>query len=293
VKLSTCPLCQDDTLSALFLFQDTLVVRCSDCGLVMLNPQPNDEALATIYGEQYFIGSDQDELRDQGNALKRGTAKLQLAEISTYMDASQPLRMLEVGCGLGNFLFEAQQMGFEVQGIDVSPSAVASANETLGTACVRSGHLDQAGFDEASFDIIVLADVIEHVRDPKAFLKHVRTLIKPGGALFVAVPSLDSLSARLMGRHWMEYKREHLFYFNRQTIQRLITDCGFENLTVTPGKKVLSLGYIIGHFEKFPVPILTPLMKTVGWVLPQSTLTAPLRVVASGINVMARAPKGK
>ena len=291
MKLSTCPLCQNDTLSALFLFQGTLVVRCGGCGLVMLNPQPNDEALATIYGDQYFIGSDHDALRDHGNALKRGTAKLQLAEISTYMDASQPLRMLEVGCGLGNFLVEAQQMRFEVQGIDVSPSAVATANATLGAVCVRSGQLETAGFDVASFDIIVLADVIEHVRDPKAFMRHVRTLIKPGGALFVAVPSLDSLSARLMGRHWMEYKHEHLFYFNRQTIQRLITDCGFEDLTVTPGKKVLSLGYIIGHFEKFPVPILTPLMKVVGWILPESTLAAPLRVVASGINVMARAPK--
>ena len=116
----------------------------------------------------------------------------------------------------------------------------------------------------------------------------VRTLVKPDGVVFVAVPSLDSFSARLMGRNWMEFKPEHLFYFNHKTIHHLLNDCGFHHITISPGTKVLSLGYIIGHFEKFPVPLLTPMARAIRWVLPKALLAAPFRVVASGLNVMAR-----
>ncbi|OEJ66401.1 hypothetical protein BEN30_12195 [Magnetovibrio blakemorei] len=269
-------------------------MRCGRCGLVMLNPQPDDETLAAIYGETYFIGSDEDSLLEQGNALKRGTAQLQLAEISAYIGArvaadTHP-HMLEVGCGLGNFLLEAHAAGFDVQGIDVSTDAVATANAALGEDRARAGMLEEADFKAGQFDIIVLADVIEHVRNPKSFMQYVRTLLKPSGVVFIAVPSLDSLSARLMGRYWVEFKREHLFYFNRQTICQLLKDCGFQDITLSPGQKVLSLGYIIGHFKQFPVPLFTPALKVLERLLPRAPLSRPMQIVASGLNALARVP---
>ena len=259
----------------------------------MLDPQPDDATLDAIYGEMYFIGSGVDALREQAAALKRATARLQLAEISAYLGATtgkaRP-RMLEIGCGLGNFLIEAREAGFDVHGIDVSANAVVAANAALGEERARAGRLEEAGFAAAGFDVVVLADVIEHVRDPKAFMVHVRGLVKPGGVVFVATPSLDSLSARLMGRHWVEFKLEHLFYFNRRTVARLLGDCGFECVTLRPGWKVLNLGYIIGHFEHYPVPLLTPVMKMMGRILPDGLLRRPVRIVASGLNVLARVP---
>jgi SAM-dependent methyltransferase len=260
----------------------------------MLNPQPDDETLAAIYGDTYFIGSNEDALREQGNVLKRGTARLQLAEISTYIGARVAAdihpQMLEVGCGLGNFLIEARAAGFDVRGIDVSADAVATANAALGEDRARAGMLEEAGFEPEQFGIIVLADVIEHVRNPKSFMQHVRALLKPGGIIFVAVPSLDSLSARLMGRYWVEFKREHLFYFNRQTIRQLLEDCGFQDIAISPGRKVLSLGYIIGHFKQFPVPLFTPVLKVLERLLPRALLSRPMQIVASGLNAIARVP---
>lgn len=260
----------------------------------MLNPQPDDQTLAAIYGESYFIGSDEDTLREQGNTLKRGTAQLQLAELDAYIGARVAAdvhpHMLEVGCGLGNFLIEASRAGFDVQGIDVSADAVATANAALGEDRARAGMLEDADFKPEQFDIVVLADVIEHVRNPKMFMQHVRTLLKPGGVIFVAVPSLDSLSARLMGRYWVEFKREHLFYFNRQTIQQLLEDCGFQDIALSPGRKVLSLGYIIGHFKKFPVPVMTPMLRALEHILPHTLLSRQMRIVASGLNAIARMP---
>ena len=146
-------------------------------------------------------------------------------------------------------------------------------------------------FADHSFDIVVLADVIEHVRSPKEFLTRVKNLVKPGGTIFLAVPSLDSLSSRLMGRYWMEFKLEHLFYFDRNTMTRLLTDCGFRHITEAPGVKMLSLHYIVSHFRRFPVPFLSPLTTVVTRILPNRLLCRPFRIVASGINVLARAPK--
>ena len=260
----------------------------------MLNPQPDDATLEGIYDSTYFIGSNDEKLRAQGNELKRGTARLQLADISNYLNTDEMAqthpKLLEIGCGLGNFLYVAHQAGFDVQGIDVSESAVKHANDALGENRAQVGLLEDLSLAPESYDIIVLADVIEHVRDPKAFLKHVETLVKPGGIIFMAAPSLDSFTARLMGRYWIEFKLEHLFYFNRKTLSQLIQSCGFTDVRLSGGKKVLSFDYIVGHFIQFPVPVLTPLVRLVNWVLPKSLTQRPIRIVASGINAVAQKP---
>ena len=260
----------------------------------MLNPQPDDATLEGIYDASYFIGSNDEVLRAQGNALKRGTARLQLDDIIQYLgDARSAVpapKLLEIGCGLGNFLYVAHQAGFDVYGIDVSESAVAHANAALGQERAGVGLLENLDIEPQTYDIVVLADVIEHVRDPRAFLDHVQTLIKPGGIIFMAAPSLDSLTAKLMGPYWIEFKLEHLFYFNRKTILRLLRTCGFSDVVLGKGYKILSFDYVLGHFLQFPVPILTPIMKGLNWLLPQRLTKRPVRVVASGINAIARKP---
>ena len=257
----------------------------------MLNPQPDDATLSEIYGETYFIGSNEDKLRAHGDDLKRKTAKLQLQEINAYihnrLGKTDRLRLLEVGCGLGNFLMEARNAGFDIQGIDVSADAVKQANAILGEPLARACFLEDAGFKPSSFDIIVLADVIEHVRDPKAFMALARGLLKSGGIVFIAAPSLDSFTARLMGRHWMEFKLEHLYYFDRRTMEKLLVETGFEQIVMTPGRKVLSLSYIIAHFIQFSVPVLTPILKILGRITPGKMRRRHFEFVASGINVLA------
>lgn len=292
LSLEFCPLCKSQDPTAWFTLQGYPVLRCRACGLAMLDPQPDDAVLASIYDDAYFIGSDDEGLHAQASTLKRETAKLQLEEILSLMPgggvpAAGP-RMLEVGCGSGDFLVEARHAGFDVRGIDVSASAVASANRALGEERARVCELEKADFGAETFDIVVLADVIEHVRAPATFLTHVQRIVKTGGIIFLATPSLDSLSARLMGRYWMEFKPEHLFYFSRRTLRHLLEGCGFENISISPGRKVLNLGYVVGHFEKYPAPLLTPLLRLLGKILPGWLLSARFRVVASGINALAR-----
>ena len=107
---------------------------------------------------------------------------------------------------------------------------------------MRQGTIGTVDLPENSFDVAVLADVIEHTRHPLADLAHLWRLLRPGGALFIALPSLDSWSARLMRERWMEFKLEHLFYFDSQTVQTALLRGGFEDIEVTTGWKTLSPG---------------------------------------------------
>jgi glycosyltransferase involved in cell wall biosynthesis len=86
----------------------------------------------------------------------------------------------------------------------------------------------------------------------------------------------------------MEFKTEHLTYFDRQTLQTALFKADFREVIVQPGWKVLSLDYIKKHFERFPVPILTPTVNMLNRVLPKGMRMQPRRIVASGVMAFAR-----
>src|SRR6185503_16323353 len=95
-------------------------------------------------------------------------------------------------------------------------------NDKLAAERVIQGSVGSVDLPAATFDIAILADVIEHTRDPLSDLKHVWRLVKPTGLVFIAVPSLESWSARLMKERWIEFKLEHLFFFDSRTMQSLL-----------------------------------------------------------------------
>ena len=198
------------------------------------------------------------------------------------------LRLLELGSGLGNLLVEAASRGYEVTGVEYAESSVRAANERLGAERVLQGSIGDVSLPAEHFDVAVLADLIEHTRDPLADLRHVWRVLRPGAVLFIAVPSLDSWSARLMRERWMEFKDEHLFYFDSLTMQWLFFKAGFEQVEIEAGRKRLSPDYVIKHFERFPVPLVSPAARFTGTVLPGPLRRRSITVVASGINVLGR-----
>jgi SAM-dependent methyltransferase len=199
-------------------------------------------------------------------------------------------RLLEVGCGYGDLLLRAQSRSFEVYGIEYSTAATATANQRLGTDVVQQGTIENESLPAGGFDVIVACDVIEHTRDPKSFLAKAHALLRPGGLIFLVTPSLDSWSRKLLGERWMEYKVEHLFYFGRRSLERLLMDAGFEDLVFTGNRKVLSLDYIFHHFERFPVPALTPFFRLVRRCAPEHVAYRHWVLPASRMFVTARKP---
>jgi SAM-dependent methyltransferase len=283
-----CPVCGGGRLHFALEFQDCRVEECSDCGFRLQNPQPDDRALAAIYSASYFLGHESAEAANRTALMKQATARAYLEDVARYRGTTGG-RLLEIGCGLGDFLIEAGRHGYHATGVELSPSAVQTARARVPEAVIHCGRLEDVPLPRGSFDVCVLCDVIEHVRDPAVFVREVRALLKPDGVVYVATPSLNSWSARLLGGSWMEYKPEHLSYFNSASAQSLLYKAGFCEVLVRPNRKVLTLDYIAHHFRRFPVPVLTPLVGLLARLTPRRLRERPLSLVASGMAICARA----
>jgi 2-polyprenyl-3-methyl-5-hydroxy-6-metoxy-1,4-benzoquinol methylase len=287
LPVKACHVCEGARIYYVFSASGYRVVRCDDCGLVFLNPQPSNEELTRIYDANYFLGSESDAGRQAVSEIKQATAKLYLAEIRRYRGPENG-QLLEIGCGDGDFLSLAEAEGWQVTGIEYSPAACETARQRLKSGRVLCGELTSANLADGQFDLCVISDVLEHVRSPLEFLRQIHRVLKPGGILFVATPSTDSWSARFLRQKWMEFKTEHLTYFDRQTLQTLLLKSGFHDIILQPGWKILSFDYIKKHFERFPVPVITPVLGLAARVLPQGAQRRHRRLVASGIMAFAR-----
>ena len=293
ISVASCPVCR---LAAGVSYQfcrndDYRIHRCRDCDVEFVFPQPSDEVLSSIYTESYFIGSEDEKTAQMVADIKRATANLYLDVVTRVMNG-QTSRLLEIGCGSGDFLIEASRRGFTVEGIEYSEHAAAVANSRLGEKPVVVGTPDTVEISPATYDIVAAFDVIEHLRDPKTSIEKFRLVLKPGGLIAIVTPSLDSWSRQLLGRHWMEYKREHITYFSERSLRRLLESAGFSSIEFVPNYKVLTYDYIARHFDHFPVPVLSTITHAVRRAIPEALANRKWELVASGMMAIARkAPK--
>ncbi len=285
-----CLICNGRKIHYDFSIGKFRVEDCANCGMMRLNPQPTDHELANIYNANYFLTAD-DDIHGQARAslLKTNTAAHYLNLLESYVKAPLTGSLLEIGCGHGDLLMQAASKGLTVTGIEYSAHAVEIATKKLGTrGRIICGEITELSGTKEQFDYIVFADVLEHVRNPREFLRNVRSLLREGGIAIAIVPSIDSLSARLMKNKWMEFKPEHLWYFSKATLKRLLYSESFGGLKINKAKKTLSIDYITEHFDRYPVQPFTGVLQLLRRLLPRFLLRHPIRVDAGGIIMMAK-----
>lgn len=286
--INSCLVCYGKKIHYNFSVDKFRIEECSNCGLMRINPQPSDNELAAIYGANYFIALDDKEGQSHASVLKSKTADHYLDHLESYTGAPLNGRLLEIGCGQGDFLVRAAARGLSVTGIEYSGHAVAIAASKLGSrGRVICGEIKQLLGSSEQFDYIVFADVLEHVRNPREFLRDVYSLLRKGGIATVIVPSLDSFSARLMKNKWVEFKPEHLWYFSTATTRRLLYSEGFSEVKSNLATKTLSFDYVAQHFDHYPVQPFSSMVQLLRRLLPRFLRRHPFRVVASGIMMFA------
>jgi SAM-dependent methyltransferase len=290
--LKVCPLCSSRDALAPHGSGAPAIVQCRRCGLVLRNPQPSDEALAAIYGPGYFFGAGDRAMEAATAALKSATADRYLDAIEAYRAAPPAGRLLDIGCGHGDLMARARVRGYDVQGTDVSADAVRRVEARLGSGTATRDQLGDLTVLPEPFDVCVLSDVIEHARDPESLLLRVRRMLAPDGTLFISTPSVAHWSARLLKRHWMEFKEEHLFYFDPETMRLLLHKCGYDRIVIAPSRKTLNLDYLGAHFRRFRVPPLMPAISLLQHLTPGPLRRRAFRVPTGGMTVIARPAPG-
>jgi 2-polyprenyl-3-methyl-5-hydroxy-6-metoxy-1,4-benzoquinol methylase len=220
------------------------IVRCAGCGLMMTSPRDDDATLERIYAD----------LAERSVEVGEEARSRNVAERLDLMGARRrpPGRLLDVGCGAGLFVCAAQRGGWEATGIDASARAMASAGQRCPRACFRAGLLPEIDFPAASFDVVTLWDVLEHMTRPVEVLEKIRSWLAPEGWLFLSLPNAESRIAGLMGRRWVLLLREHLWYFSPATIAALLSRTGFTLIDVRPKLVPFSLASIVDRLAQYP-----------------------------------------
>jgi 2-polyprenyl-3-methyl-5-hydroxy-6-metoxy-1,4-benzoquinol methylase len=152
-------------------------------------------------------------------------------------------RLLDVGCATGEMLAVANDWGFDVYGVEISPKGKELCTERFGANKILGKPLERDDFPADFFSVVTLCDVIEHIPDPVDFLATVYHILEPGGVLIVITPDTASWTHFVMGRRWPHYKTEHLHYFNRANLAKLCAD-HFAVLTAERAYKSLTIGYM-------------------------------------------------
>lgn len=194
------------------------MVRCNTCGLVRSDPVADAATLGELYRQSTF-----DYGAEVAN-LRRTYGK--------YLDRLAPFggekhALLEIGCGNGFFLEEAQARGYAaVRGVEPSAEAIANAAPAVRDRIVCD-MMRPGLFEEATFDAVCLLQVFDHLPDPAGVLAESFRVLKPGGLVLILNHNIHAVSARLLGERSPIIDLEHTYLYSPATLSRLARDQRF------------------------------------------------------------------
>ncbi len=209
--------------------------RCR-CGLVQQTPIPNRRFFEWFFNSAVFTSG----RRHAGGKIwgfydyfpdepsRRATAHLRYRRLAHRLglDASRH-DVLEVGAATGTFLHVLREHGHRVTGCEMSERFVASSRASYGLE-LRHGAFEEAGFPEASFDLVVLFNVIENVPGQAAFFRELHRVLRPGGTLVLNfVDMRHNLLAALQGERYFLYRPPVCFLYEGRVLEAVIDRFGF------------------------------------------------------------------
>jgi len=169
-----------------------------------------------------------------------------------YNQSFDGLKVLDIGCFTGEFLYQVQQKGADVYGVELQGDVVKIANQRLSGRVIQGNILTDAPFPDSHFDIVVLSGVIEHVTDPVCLLQKSEELLKPGGFLVIESPDASSLLARMMKKTWPPFTPiEHIHIFSRRSLCMILDRLGFRTPVVKRHWKKLTFTYVYEILKTF------------------------------------------
>lgn len=259
-----CPVCGSDACAPSLTLTDRMfattdavfpLVRCAGCGLLRLHPQPDAATLATAYGPGYTPHA----RSGLSGRAKSWLERRSVRELRRYVAA--PRRMLDVGCATGDLLLAIRAAGnSRVTGVETSELAARVARRR--GLDVRTGELKDARFSDATFDTVLMSHVLEHVPDPAATLAEVTHVLRPGGALVLWLPNVESVEAALLRTYWIGYDApRHLTTFGITTLRQALAIAGLNVAEIRHEAVGLEWAWALRLLAREHLPAAEPLLR--------------------------------
>lgn len=223
------------------------VVKCKKCGLIYSNPRPKQSIISSYYPDEYW------DIDNQNGTIETRLkifAHRFINKISFKMTIpSKPGgKILDIGCGDGKELLKLQEDGWQTYGVEISDLAAEYVRENYGLN-VFTGIVEDAGFGDEFFDVIILSHVVEHLSDPKTTLAEINRILKKDGILVISAPNANSFEAKHFEKYWIGWDLpRHFYHFTPNTITSLLGKLGFVVMEIkydnNPNNILSSLKYI-------------------------------------------------
>jgi len=243
--------------------------KCRKCGLISILPRPTDTEIEEMYSDNYFTVAD----KNTHHAKTDYISDIQKADYTEHIkfikQFAETGNFLEIGCAAGAFLNQLKNNGFEVTGVELSAFAADYGKKNFGINIINKPFDDALlgkELQENNYDVIMMADVLEHFTDPFKAMELACKLLKKGGKLIVHVPgTLNLISSRMAFAYYkltgsqktMTIPPYHLTEFFPGTLKKMYLKTGFsdaEILQKTKHPKTIPLRHSkIENFVKLTV----------------------------------------
>lgn len=234
MKTNKCPWCDSERTQIHLWLKDEFLTNeefqiheCLRCGLLFTEPRPEINKIGEYYKSKEYY-SHQENKKGFIPKIYEKVKKINLKH--KYNIATKGIttgKMLDIGCGVGDFIHTAEEQGWECVGIEPSEDAKAIARNRINAKILKSK--DQEVIPEETFDVITMWHVLEHVDNLKWQVSQLQRLIKNEGRVVIAVPNYKSYDAKYYKDKWAAYDvPRHLNHFNKETIVKIFKANGLE-----------------------------------------------------------------
>lgn len=254
-QLKNCPACKSGSLISFFKSRDYflsneefLVDKCSECGLLFTNPRPGFNEILKYYDSADYISHNSSSKAILTRIYTLARNYMLNKKCNIVSTNSKGKRILDIGCGTGEFLNFCKNKGFESLGVELNEKPREEAKKKYGIEIRKS--VDDYLSEEAGFDCITLWHVLEHIHDLENTMYMIKKLLKPEGTLIIALPNCSSWDAIHYKQFWAAYDLpRHLYHFNKSSFSKFAEIHKFKIVKILP--QLLDAFYISLLSEKY------------------------------------------
>lgn len=297
MKIQKCALCDNDNSTLLYKANFSLknlnrqifsarripdkihyrIVKCNTCSLVYSNPILDAKEIVKLYQRSNYTYQDYEDdlIKTYGFYLNK----------FRYLLPRHP-KMLEIGCGNGFFLRFAKAQGLKVWGVEPGVQTVRKAHQDIRKKIIIDVFKANQ-FKPATFDVICLFQVLDHIANPNDFLATCRNILKKNGLVICINHDVSSFSARILGESSPIFDIEHTYLYSKKTLAAIFKKNGYQVKEVFSVKNTYPLAYWLRMF-----PLQYYIKKIIHSLLSALNLSdTRLSLEAGNIGILAQADK--
>ncbi|RZK11205.1 MAG: class I SAM-dependent methyltransferase [Flavobacterium sp.] len=256
-EVISCPVCQQERNKEKYQIRGWKIVECESCKFVHVNPRLEKKELLKIYSSNYFDNKEVGYYHyTENEILRKENFRKWVYDALPFLNHSKPTQALDVGCAAGYCLEVFKELNWKAFGIELDKGLADSLRkrefEIFDSPLVNATTTEK-------FDFICLFDVLEHLTDLAENMKKLLSILKEDGIIVLVTPNYGSWQRKLFGKKWFQFKPiEHINYFDRRSLQKLVTENGFEIVQTKSSGQFCDIAFLENRIRKYRFHFLLP-----------------------------------